>query len=273
MSRFLTCMCLILSLTGCPKGGRPERHFFNRTPQSVKAKIHECKRTTVIAVLDTGFDGAAVWDGGGYHTPKLCQFGHKDFTGGKTAKSTYTQDEVPVDDHGHGTHIAGLIDRYARQTNQSYCLVILKYYEPNADRKNLQNTIEAINYARQIRADFINYSGGGVQTSPQEIEAVKAFINAGGTFVAAAGNEGSNMDFFHYYPAQDDDRVVAVANGVNEPHRAHTSNYGKRVNRWEQGSNILSILPGGQFGYMTGTSQSAAIATGKIVAEKNKSCK
>lgn len=263
-------MCLILSLTGCLEKGQ------TRMPQSVKkvAKYHECKKTTVIAVIDTGFDGAAVWTGGLQGTPKLCQFGHKDFTGGKTVQSTYAQDPVPVDNHGHGTHIAGLVDKYAKLTNQSYCLVILKYYDPSAnERENLIHTVEAIDYARKIKADFINYSGGGIQASTAETEAVKAYLDAGGTFVAAAGNERSNLAERPFYPAQDDDRVIAVGNGKNENNRAPTSNHGKRVNRWEQGNEVFSTLPGGQYGFMTGTSQAAAIATGKIVADKNKSCK
>lgn len=263
-------MCLILSLTGCPKGGRPERRFFNREPQAVKkvAKYHECKKTTVIAVVDTGFGGDESWIG--QEQAHLCKFGHKDFTEGKVAVEQFgTIDSVPVDDHGHGTHIAGLVDFYARQTNDSYCLVILKYYDPKADDKeNLVRTVEAIEYARRIKADFINYSGGGIQRSAAEEEAIKAYIDSGGTFVAAAGNESSNIDIFHYYPAQEDDRIIVVGNGKDEKHKGYKSNYGTRVNRWEVGSNVKMYNH-----YMTGTSQSTAIATGKIVAEKNKTCK
>jgi len=256
----LTTMCLILSLTGCFKTERPKR-----APQSVKT--HECKKTTVIAVIDTGFGSDESWIG--QENTHLCKFGHKDFTDGITSYQFDTEDPVPVDDHGHGTHIAGLIDSYAKKTNDSYCLVILKYYDNHADdRENLLRTVKAIEYAKKIKADFINYSGGGVSPSKEEAEALKSYIDAGGTFVAAAGNEGSNIDFFHYYPAQEDDRVIVVGNGLDKNRRGYKSNYGKRVNRWEQGDKVLMYNH-----YMTGTSQSTAIATGKIVAKKNKTCK
>lgn len=256
-------MCLILSLAGCFSSNVPKRH-----PQAVsKAKHRECKKTQIVAVVDTGFGADDTWTG--QEKTHLCKYGHKDFTGGKTSDKFGTVDPVPVDDHGHGTHIAGTIDEYAKKTNGSFCLVILKYYDPKGlDLYNLDRTVEAFNYARQIHADYINYSGGGVSSSTKEAEAVKAFIDSGGTFVAAAGNEGSDLEIHHYYPAQEDDRVIAVGNGKSEKDHAYSSNHGKRVNRWEQGMDVLTYNH-----YMSGTSQAAAIATGKIVAEKNKSCK
>lgn len=261
MKLILAIACLAL-FAGCTETVHPKRHL-----QSVKPKFRECRKPKVIAVVDTGFGADDFWDG--QETAHLCKLGHKDFTGGKTSTRFETTDPVPTDEHGHGTHIAGLIDKYASETNNSFCLVILKYYDSkNSDRLNLQRTVEAINYARQIKADFINYSGGGVASDKEEAEAVKAFIDSGGTFVAAAGNERSDLETHHFYPAQEDDRVIAVGNGKDEKRRAPTSNYGKRVNRWEDGSSVLVYNH-----YMSGTSQSAAIATGKIVAEKNKSCK
>lgn len=268
MNRFLVIACVILSLSSCLKGGRPERRFFQRTLQSKITKYKACKKVQVIAVIDTGFGADDSWTG--QETAHLCKFGHKNFVPFADDSDRFgTKDPVPVDVHGHGTHIAGLIDYYASKTNNSFCLVILKYYDENAPGlENLQHTVEAIDYARKIKASFINYSGGGILRAPEEEKAVKDYIDAGGTFVAAAGNEGSDIDFWPYYPAQEDDRVIAVGNGENQSKRAPSSNYGDRVNRWEIGKNVLMYNH-----YMSGTSQSTAIATGKIVAEKNKTCK
>src|SRR5665213_1492289 len=105
----------------------------------------------IVAVIDTGF-GLTTVD----IKARLCNFGHKDFTGGSTTDKYGTKDPVPVDDNGHGTHIAGLIDSFASKSNVNYCLVILKYYKPDAyDEANLRNTVDAINYAKNIPADYI----------------------------------------------------------------------------------------------------------------------
>ncbi len=272
MSKFWTIMCLILSLAGCWESGRPLKNSYKTTAkhqfESVPStKYKASKKTTIIAVIDTGFGADDTWTG--QETAHLCKFGHKNFVDSDNSLKFGTKDPVPKDKHGHGTHMAGIIDTYAKRTNESFCLVILKYYDERGwGNENLNHTVEAIQYARQIHADYINYSGGGVQKSQAETEAVKAFIDSGGTFVAAAGNEKSNTSFFPYYPAQDDERVISVGNGNDENHRAPSSNYGKKVKRWENGVEVQMYNH-----RMTGTSQAAAIATGKIVAEKNKSCK
>lgn len=268
MKKILYSICLILVLMVTLQHGSYEapisRQKRTGAPKiSQPPKVSLCK-TKIIAVIDTGF--GIGWDGEG--ATHLCKYGHKDFTGGKSSLQFGTIDPVPVDEHGHGTHIAGLIDSYARKVNDSYCLVILKYYDPKAnDNKNLQRTVEAVYYAKRIKADYINYSGGGISPSPNEEEAIENFIHGGGTFVAAAGNENEDLAYNSYCPAQYEG-VIAVGNGTDEPHRVPTSNYGKRVNRWENGNNVVIFNHS-----MTGTSQAAAIATGKIVAEKNKSCK
>ena len=64
-----------------------------------------------IAVIDTGF---------GYnnlgHSATLCRFGHKDFTKSQKFTDKYgTIDKVPLDLHGHGTNIAGIIDTFGKK--------------------------------------------------------------------------------------------------------------------------------------------------------------
>lgn len=225
-----------------------------------------CKKPVVIAVIDTGF--GIGWDG--EEAAHLCKFGHKNFSSNEDATNKFgTIDAVPVDLHGHGTHIAGTIDRYAGIKSKNYCIVVLKYYDPRTQAgENLIHTVDAINYARAIHADFINYSGGGLESSASEKEAVKTYIDGGGTFVAAAGNESSDLEKRHYYPAEEDDRVIVVGNGVDEDHRLPSSNYGDRVDFWEDGKNVKTYN-----NFMTGTSQAAAIETGKLVAQKIKTCK
>jgi subtilisin family serine protease len=229
--------------------------------QTAPPKKWQYKKTPiVIAVIDSGF---------GYKSKgqdvKLCRYGHKDFTNSELVlERKRTEVPVPFDTHGHGTHVAGIINKYASTGSHDYCLVIIKYYTDADNLKNtLNRTIQAFDYARKIKVDVINYSGGGLQGDLNEIASVKKFLDGGGVFVGAAGNETSDLLNFPFYPAMDDNRIVAVGNLEKIGKRAPTSNYGKRISCWEVGTNVLMYDIS-----LTGTSQAAAIATGKLVANK-----
>jgi thermitase len=179
-----------------------------------------------------------------------------------------------VDNHGHGTHIAGIIG--ARGGNgfgiSGVCpkvsIMVLKYYDPKASNSNnLKNTVDAIKYATKMHANIINYSGGGTDYSAEEYAAVKGAKEAGILFVAAAGNERSNSDESgkHYYPADYElPNIISVTAVSREETKVlPSSNYGVRtVDIAAPGENIYSTLPGGGFGLMTGTSQATAFVTG-----------
>jgi thermitase len=183
-------------------------------------------------------------------------------------------DHKLTDNHGHGTHIAGIIG--AKGGNNfgisgvapNVSLMILKYYDPKASNtNNLKNTINAIRYAIKMKAHIINYSGGGTDYSAEEYEAVKEAERAGILFVAAAGNERSNTDESgkHYYPADYELSNIISVTAVNkdEIKVLPSSNYGVRtVDLAAPGENIYSALPNNSFGFMTGTSQATAFVTG-----------
>lgn len=210
------------------------------------------KKQIIVAVIDTGFG----YNGLGKEAT-LCKKGHKDFTSDKRrAKDFNTVDPIPADLTGHGTNVAGIIDTYAGKSN--YCLVIIKYFSPTTD--NLKSSIQAIKYATAIKADFINYSSSGTESDNQENAAVKKYLDQGGVFVAAAGNDGLDMSKNHIYPAMSDSRIVIVGNLGPNGKRHITSNYGLSRITWEFGVNmeVYGIN-------MTGTSQATAKVTGKLV--------
>ena len=225
-----------------------------------------CK-TIRVAVIDTGFgfNGLA-------HDVKLCKYGHKDFTSAQEYSMEYdTIDPIPVDRHGHGTNIAGAINKYAK--NADFCLIILKFYKDirGTNAENLEASVQAFRYAINIKVDIINYSGGGNRGSETERNLVKKFIDNGGTIVAAAGNASENLDLLgnYFYPAMYDDRIIVVGNKeivsfgkTKMKRRSPTSNYGSVVKYWEVGTVDM-------YGYsMSGTSQSTALKTGKIINER-----
>lgn len=220
-----------------------------------------------VAVLDTGIDPEML------ERKEYCKDGHKDFTG------TGIQDDI-----GHGTHISGLVDQYAkhavlisevkplelRERKVNYCQIILKYYSATgSDVMNLVNTVKALRWAIDHDVDIINYSGGGILPNSEEKALIIEALDKGIKVVASAGNERSDLAKRPFYPAMYDSRIYIVGNGVDNKvtNRAPSSNYGVAVNTWEKGENILSTLPHGQYGFMTGTSQSAAIKSGKLVRE------
>ncbi|HEX7675664.1 MAG TPA: S8 family peptidase [Bdellovibrio sp.] len=175
------------------------------------------------------------------------------------------------DNHGHGTHIAGIIGAEAGNgkgiigISPEVSLMVLKYYDPKVPgADNLKNTVASIKYAVKMGAKIINYSGGGVEFSQEEHDAIQEAEKKGILFVAAAGNERSNSDQHHYYPADYKLKNIISVTAIDPSTQVlSSSNYGvDTVDIAAPGQNILSCLPGNAYGYMTGTSQATAFVTG-----------
>lgn len=216
----------------------------------------------VVAVIDTGFAYTAE----SLAEDHLCKYGHRDFTADqKFAKYLDTKDKVPLDTNSHGTHMVGIINKFAGKAN--YCIVIIKFFSDHAEgpQSNISSRL-AIQYAVNLKVDVINFSGGSVGIDNAELKAVKKFLDRKGIFVAAAGNDGKELGVEeNYYPAMYDKRVHSVGNLQQDGTRAPTSNYGKPVKDWEIGTDVKAF---GMTG--TGTSQATATKTGKIVGKLRK---
>ncbi|MBL7672328.1 MAG: S8 family serine peptidase [Bdellovibrionaceae bacterium] len=179
-----------------------------------------------------------------------------------------------TDNHGHGTHIAGIIGAEGGNSKgiigiaPQVSLMILKYFDPKTPATdNLKNTVNSIKYAIKMGANVINYSGGGLEFSQEEHDAVAEAQKNGILFVAAAGNEKSNSDKIHYYPADYKlSNIISVTAYDPSMEVLASSNYGvETVDLAAPGQNILSTLPGNSYGYMTGTSQATAFVSGAVV--------
>jgi subtilisin family serine protease len=216
-----------------------------------------------VAVIDTGVDPADPRFAGlicSRHTPW-------DFVSNKP---------LSKDPHGHGTHVAGLIKLYAGSAN--YCFLFFRYYsELNTGADNLKNEISAIEAAIKEGATHVNISGGGSELDEREYRLIKSASHV--KFIVAAGNDHQNLDDpdVQYFPASYRLPNVVVVGAMDSKCRVrfYRSNYGNRVNAWEQGENLFSTMPikyGGEkhwifAGHMSGTSQATAIHTGKLISD------
>lgn len=231
-------------------------------------KIEEGKREILVAVIDTGVDSdhpdlkPNLWN-----DPKTVQ-------GGKVYGWNFVSNKAnPADEHGHGTHVAGIIGAIANPragisgVAHNVSIMAVKYYsDANPGSVNLRNTVAAINYAVEKGAKIINYSGGGPEFSEDEYLAIKKAEAKGVLFVSAAGNEHQDTDKVenYYYPsAYRLSNILSVAATDINNKLLPSSNWGKvRVDVAAPGENIYSTLPGGKYGYMSGTSQATAFVSG-----------
>jgi thermitase len=231
-------------------------------------------RNVIVAVIDTGIDANHpdlknnLWK-----APKTEQ--HLG-SGNVYGWDFVTKASNPTDHHGHGTHIAGIIGAVANVNTgtagvaQQIQIMPVRYYSESAPGSvNLANTIKALHYAIDNGAKIINYSGGGPEYSEEEFRAMKKAEENGVLIVAAAGNEHSDTDSedHHYYPAAYSlkglKNIITVASIDSNNRLLPSSNWGfKSVDVAAPGEGILSTLPNGRYGKMTGTSQATAFVSG-----------
>ncbi len=269
---------------------------FSPLVQPMSAGTQSCSPTINVAVIDTGIDYTHpelkenIWvnqgETGSWEPPKgMAALGYdcrdKSCNGIDDDGNGFIDDVVgwdfvhdvplPYDTHGHGTHISGIISAASANGigTTGVCpratIMPLKYYDNSgAGYNNLNNTVRAIQYAVKMGAHIINYSGGGSDPAPAERAAVSEARKRGVLFIAAAGNEGRNNDRIPYYPASYGlDNIVSVASVNKKNELLPSSNYGKTVHVAAPGMMILSTLPAGRFGTMSGTSQATAFVTGE----------
>lgn len=245
------------------------------------SSMAQSSEKVLVAIIDTGVDAThpklqgSLWVNRG--ETGLDKYGKDKTTNGIDDDKNGFVDDVNgynfvdnngrlSDRHGHGTHIAGIVHKQAPNAE----LMILKYYDPYSPVQNLTNTSRAIKYAVQMGAKIINYSGGGRSQDAVERAALLEAEKKGILLIAAAGNDGRNNDFTGFYPASYNfSNIIAVASLSQEQALLDSSNYGHKVHIAALGEAIVSTLPGGKEGPMTGTSQATAVVTGlaALIAE------
>jgi len=198
-------------------------------------------------------------------------------------------DNDPMDDAGHGTHVAGTIGAIGGNgagvagIGWNTQLVALKFLDSSGNGLT-SNSIRALDYFTNASkagtgVDFAatNNSWGGAGYSGSLLSAITRGAQAQILYVAAAGNGGAdaigdNNDVTAYYPSGYStvatagyEAVVSVAAITNTGALAPFSNYGATsVDLGAPGLSIYSTMKGGGYGYMSGTSMATPHVTGAI---------
>jgi subtilisin family serine protease len=182
-------------------------------------------------------------------------------------------DSDPMDDSGHGSHVAGIIGAEGNNligvtgVDWKVRLMALKFLDKNGDG-NTADAATAIDYAVDEGAKVINASWGGPAFSHTLYAAVSRAADHGVLFVAAAGNAGADSDSSPDYPAAFDlPNVISVAATDPEDKLLDFSNYGRKtVDLGAPGDEIYSTVPTkiNPSGYATysGTSMAAPYVSG-----------
>lgn len=209
------------------------------------------KATTKIAILDTGID-----------------LDHPDLKGklvpGYNAMSPGLP---PTDDHGHGTHCAGIAAATAGNgiggigVGGHCSLMPVKVLSASGGSE--ATIVDGIVWATNNGAHVMSMSLGLYKRSATMERALQYALDKGVTLVASAGNNNTenNHRTKPHLPSTHPG-VIEVTATDSADQKASFSNYGQTVSVAAPGVSILSTLPGGKYGRMSGTSMAAPHVAG-----------
>ena len=205
-----------------------------------------------VAIIDTGID-----------------YGHPDLAANYRGGCDFVNgDDDPMDDHSHGTHVAGIVA--ARDDDAGVIgvapdaeLYALKILDASGSG-NDSDLIAAMEWAVTHSMQVVNLSLG-TSTDPGFLvrQVFDEAATAGIVTVAAAGN----ADFFGLigdtvqWPARYDS-VIAVGATDNVDSLAYYSSTGPEVELAAPGNNIYSTVLNGQWATKSGTSMAAPHVAG-----------
>jgi thermitase len=181
-------------------------------------------------------------------------------------------DDIPEDEVGHGTHVAGIIAANGVNMQQGVCpnckimpvrvLASMKNGNKVVGAGIIDNINAGIKWAVDNGADIINMSlgikntGGGL---PHE-DVINYALSKNVTIVAASGNDGTEEK---YYPGALPG-VIAVGATDNMGSVTRFTSYGASITVVAPGLNIYSSYTNNTYAFATGTSQASPFVCGAI---------
>ncbi len=235
----------------------------------------------VVAVIDTGVDYLHEdLQGNLWQNPDEIPANGVDDDGNGFVDDVYginaiTESGDPMDDNGHGTHVAGTIGAVGNNqigvtgVNWSTRIMALKFMDQTGSGWT-SDAVECLNYVlmmrnRGVSVQVINSSWGGPSYSQTLYDAIRMAGTLDILFVTAAGNDyGSNNDILPSYPGSYNlPNIITVAATDRNDQLADFSNFGATsVDLAAPGVDILSTTPANTYAYYSGTSMAAPHVTG-----------
>jgi thermitase len=139
-------------------------------------------------------------------------------------------DSDPMDDHGHGSHVSGIIGADSNNGKgiagvDWHCRIIpIKSFDSGGSGSD-SNIVNGLIWAVSKEADVINMSFGGYTDSMAIRNAISYAATSDAVLVAASGNENTSTPS---YPAAYD-HVLSVAATDSDDRKASYSNFGSSV--------------------------------------------
>lgn len=180
-------------------------------------------------------------------------------------------DNLPFDDHSHGTHCSGVIGAVGGNgkgisgVSQRVSIMALKFLDSEGSGDTV-GAVKAIDYAIEHGAKILSNSWGGKGDDDNELlrKSIQRAEDAGVLFIAAAGNDNTDNDTDPSYPASfNAPNMISVAATDEQDDRAFFSNYGvKTVQLGAPGMNVYSTIPGNKYKRYSGTSMACPHVAG-----------
>lgn len=180
--------------------------------------------------------------------------------------NNFVNDGIDTDCNGHGTHVASLAVGRQYGSGKRANLISVKVLgcDGSGSYSDIITAIEWITNRATIsgKISIVNMSLGGPKSAALD-NAVTNSINSGVYYVVAAGN--SNANACNFSPSRVPGAITVAASSITDT-KASFSNFGRCIDVYAPGVNIIAAWPNNLYATLSGTSMAAPITSGVLAA-------